>query len=304
MASQEKFNNNLEGDKNNLLGLMEWIETLNTLSLGRKLLQGESYDEGLRRMTEELEKATEEHGEILDKVGIKLELRQSHYGEFDNFERNFDVTVDIADKDTFIQYLSHITVGELDKDTTEGLIQLGRALDNQITDYYDVNKGEDEFLTLSTALKDVAEQYTRLSVNSEDLASYAEAFSKYSQAMSGKFFKEYLKLYEVQFEYRIDFFNPEYRHIEQMVRRYTPSDFQEVWDEILSTVKECSKNKNAHQFLQAALGKIQLHLTRVKQELKDRPNNIREPEKADDYLIVIDDVYSQIEEIAMQMHLD
>jgi len=218
-------------------------------------LKGDDNFEALQRIGTELDDVSETHADFLQRTGLSLGLRGYLYEnnlsslreKRSEGESKKDIVIKIEDGEKFIDYLSGFGNYGLDEDKLEALCQLGSKLSNQITDFYDMDEPDDDFLSLVPLIGRIGEQYRRISelAAGRDLGviSYALLFERYDKAIKEKCMRERLEIDELNYEYGLD------SHISISHRLYEPEDYKDLWKEILDVLNRCMANKNAHPMI-------------------------------------------------------
>lgn len=298
----ESFNNDFENEAdkedwedlmgNELEQFLNDIEARGHIAWWSDVTEGREGFERLNNISNEFEEAKEDHAEFLDKSGLDIDLRESHYKsrnepEKDSEEeKNPQIIVNVVDRKKFVEYLESFGVDEkLDKKEESSLDKLASVLSVQVPDYYELSASDNDFLTLAATFKELSDQYNKFSKmpGGEGLKDWAEVFSEYREATSGKYLRELLEIKELDFEYylrsgigRFHMFNVEI--------------FKSVWDDILITIGKCAKNKNAHKYLKALVNDIDSELSSVQGELEKK-------EEKTEYIPKIKSVRKRLEEI-------
>lgn len=229
--------------------------------------EGDSFKDS-QRLTGRLEAATSRHADFLERCGLRLDLRKSHGKLFKNEEDTPEEgkvshpVINIEDPEKFVSFLNTYRAEQLNATEIEDLTNLAKIFWHQLTDYYKLQEVDDDFLRFATVLKDMAQKYKELSEATKDegLVSYAKSLDGASKAMSGKYLKEYLDMYELELlDVSIDIDDDKYDRT-NILYKYG-SDYCHSWsDEVIDTFNNGAKNKNAHEFLTHAIEYIESRL--------------------------------------------
>lgn len=264
---------------NELEQFLNDIEATGDISWLSDVAEGRDDFERLNNISKKLEKAREDNAEFLEKSGLGIDLRKSHYKsrierrEDDNEEKNGsqELIVNVVDRERFVEYLKSFGKDQrLDEKEVRSLDKLASVLSVQVPDYYELDKSDDDFLTLATTFKELASEYDRFSKmpGGEGLRDWAELFSEYSNATSGRYMKELLEIKELELEYSLN------SSVNKFHKIYDTEKYKKVWDDIVSTIEKCAKNKNAHEFLRELLQHINSSLSAVQEELETKEEKI------------------------------
>ena len=293
----------------------------------REMIFDEENEGGLAKEDVDAEKTNslaeleQKHREELEKTGLSLEpvkgIATIFTPEGDDIETS-EMRINLVDGKRFVDYISVLDEDSLTEQQIRGLITVADSLTKQLVYQYNLTDPNDERVTeLFGSLSQIIDEYHRLDKRSKSgLLASVEQLEKYLEVARKKYLKEYLLAEKAGFLEGAEgkYFGPSNWHTDS-----NPESYRRYWDEAIKKVIEIGKNKNARNFQNEVIGNLKRTLVRVKKDLKimfeKRLKRQEKDEKNPDiviftkltkegiekeieeYRVVLDDVYDQLEEI-------
>lgn len=258
--------------------------------------------EALKSASEKVEAISKKYEDFLGKTGMELDLRENLRTPPPEANREKNpgkhITINIADGERFIDFLKSFNELELNEHRRSGLVNLAAEIAIQVQLFYKTNEPDDAFLKLVPVMRAMAEEYKRFSqaTGYSGLQEYAEMFSDYNKAISGKFLREYLRLQHLEYdwEYNItdEFYNrtpsPETHSVEK---------YREVLDNLLDTLMDCAENKNALRIVRQKIEWLKDCLSDAEKVLAGKKEK-----KKRDYMVVNAGLRKKLEQLEKKLN--
>lgn len=211
-------------------------------------------------LDEEVDGLSERYADFLEKAGLSLGVRKSHYKskglEIDERTEHEETIINIEDRKKFIDYLEHFGDQGLDVNKINALNELAGQFSLQAADYYKIGEKDDDFINLAVSFGPMSEQFKEYAELTGDngLKEYTRLYAGYRDAMSGKYLKEFLVMERLEYDFGVALHSIERDKVDKFHQRYPKiADHKKAWAEISATIEQAAKNKNAHEFLSGGI---------------------------------------------------
>ncbi len=206
-----------------------------------------------------------------------------------------ELRLNLSDGKRFTAYLGSLDESALTPTQIKGLKAVAESLTSQLTSEYQLNNPEDErVIELFGSLENVITGYRSLDETGKNgLAASVEQLATYLEIAREKYLREYLIVKQQQLltTNQDRTFGPY-----DWQKDSTPETFRNrYWGNALAALREVKKNPYAGNLFQETVKNLGGALKFAKQYLKDNPSQYR---NADDFNVVIDDIYEELQQIA------
>ncbi|HBE89752.1 MAG: hypothetical protein A3E37_02510 [Candidatus Andersenbacteria bacterium RIFCSPHIGHO2_12_FULL_46_9] len=231
--------------------------------------------EALSSVSKKMEALSEKYTDFLAKTGLELDLRETLFVPLPEEEREKDtskhIILNIVDSEKFIGLLKGFEDSALDKNRIEGLSDVANMIRLQIQRFYKVHESDDDFLGVIPVIKTMAEELEKFSqaTGNHQLQVDAEAFAAYSEAIQGKYLREYLRLENLEFDWEYHV-TDEYYGRTPSPETHSVEGYEEVMGRFLETLRECAKNINALELVKQKIDWFKNCLTDAEKVLETK----------------------------------